>query len=220
MSTISRRRIRIALDAGKATNYKHLDATTAQNPQHWRGNDLQVELAVYFGSTLQDIANLASITLEVKAANAAAADAALMSKTVAAVDLDNTLDASTWAAGTKQHALVVFTGTETNIPATTYWLVVSALTNDSPARAITLGVADFIIAEDRTGDTTVPQVLAGTAYTQAEADARYVQQHADQASMRWKSGRWQMYIDGLWYPLVGVTIDGTPALTIGPGEST
>jgi hypothetical protein len=222
MSTISRRRIRLKLDVAKATSYKHLDVNTSQNPEHWRGNDLQFELGICFNDTLSDISNLASITLEVKDASAEAGTAALMSKTILAADLDPTLNAASWADQTKQHALVIFTGAEANIAAASnYWLVVSAITTDVPGRTITLGVATFAVVEDRTGATTVPQVNQGVAYTQAEADARYIQKHADMSFFQERNHTlyWYEQTTAHWYPVVIAIVDNVPTLTLGPGES-
>jgi hypothetical protein len=220
MSTISRRRIRCKIDAAQRTNFKFIDSKTTSTPEFWRGNDLQFEIGIAWnGSLITDISNIASLTLQVKAS--AAATEVLMTKTLSAGDLDNTVTEANWTDDTKQHALVTFTGTESNIVAGTYHLVVSVVTNDSPGRDITLGATTLTVTEDGAGSSGTPQVTDGLAYTHDEADARFVQKHEDQAWMRFANGRWYIYetTTALWYPLVCTIKDGVAMFTPGEGVS-
>lgn len=218
MSTLTRRRIRCKIDAAQKTTFKFVDVKTSSTPEFWRGNDLQFEIGIAWnGSLITDISNIASLTLQVKAS--AAATEILMTKTLAAVDLVNTVTEANWADDSNQHALVAFTGTEANIVAGTYHMGVSVVTSDSPGRDITLGATTLVVTEDGAGASGTPQVTDGLAYTQAEADARFVQAHQDQAWMQFSGGKWYIYNGdtSLWYPLVCTIKDSVPMLTLGEG---
>jgi len=174
MAILPRQRIRLRLDtAGTA---QALDERTSAAPEIWRGTDVQFELGLFRGADLLSVANLAGITLEVKANSAGGIPgAALMAGTDA--DPDDSLDAATWADESKQHALVAFTGAQSNLDlgegnlARTFWLVASAATTDDPARTIVLGSALLTLRESGAGaDTPVPEPV-DAFYTKAETDA-------------------------------------------------
>lgn len=218
MSLLSRRRIRLAMDAAKDTSTRAVDLNTNATPTLWKGNDVQFEIGIFFDDALvTDLTNLASLTLKVKASGAMTGDA-LMTKTVSSF---SALTAETWDDDTAQHALVTFASSETNIAAGNYKLCVYVLTNDDPAREITLGVTDFAIAEDGSNGEADSQASAGQAYTKEDADARYVQKHADQAWMQFANGTWYHFEEStaLWYPLTVIIQDGVPVLSLGAGEA-
>lgn len=173
MPTLSRARIRFKVDAADHSSLK--DLFTAATPEHWRGTDLQIELGVFFNTVLQSVANLNSLTIQLKDASLKTGPA-LVSKTLSAGDLDNTLDQTTWDNGTKQHALIAFTKEETDLvlggDEKAFWVVISAITTDVPAQQFTIGVTSLRMRED--GDVGAPNP-AGTAFTQAQSDARYLQ---------------------------------------------
>jgi hypothetical protein len=217
MSTLARRRIRLKLDAAKRTAYRFEDVKATATPELWKGNDVQFEIGVHWGDVLQDVSNLASITLTIR--ESTVAGAVLATKTLSSGDLDNTLTAETWADDTNQHALIPFTGTEMEIAAGAHWLVVSVTTTDSPGRSITLGASTILIAEDGTSNDSAAQVAAALAYTKDESDARYVQKSEDLAWVRRYNGRDYVYIEstGLWYPRIAVIQDGVPVESLGTG---
>jgi hypothetical protein len=174
MSTLGRTRLRLAADA--ASFDAPLDVLRRATPQFWRGNDVQFELAVFFNGALIDVSNLASLTLEVRplGSNGQAPDpsfAPLMGATITTFDNTTTLD--DWNAGAKQHAVVVFTATQSNIAAGAAWLSIFAITNDSPGRVITLCAGPVRVLEDGAGLATTPTPTADTFYTAAESDARF-----------------------------------------------
>jgi len=223
MSVISRRRIRFAADIAAKTSDPMEDIYTGDTPELWRGNDAQFEVGIFFNETLQtDISNIATITLDVKSTSDRDGDP-LITATLQAADLDDTLDSETWADGTKQHALFTFTGDETNIELDgnddDCWLIISYTTTDNPGRSITIQHTIIKIVEDGAGSDGQPQNNANLYYTKAEADGRYVQKHEDQAWVQWANGRWYYYISdtGLWYPEIAAIEDGVPVLTLGEG---
>jgi hypothetical protein len=220
MTTLSRRRIRAKLDAAKRTTDRFTDVKTSSSPELWRGNDVQFELGIFWNDALvTDITNLASITVDVRSGTAVGA--LLMTKTLSAVDLDTSLTAGTWADDSKQHALIAFTGTETNVPAGAHWLVISAVTNDTPSRSITLAATTLLVAEDGAGTEDNPDPVTGISYTRPEADARFMQIHADGSYWRYHNNTLYGYAisTDLWYPITISIIDGIPTLTLGPGET-
>jgi hypothetical protein len=151
---------------------------TGNSPQFWNGVDLQFEIALFRGATLADIANIDSITVDLKTTDLRTG-LPLMSQTIASADLNAALTQDDWNAGDPVdcHALVKFTNGETNLymveDQQTFWLVISALTNDSPAHKITLGATPLIVIEDGAGVEPPASVVQPMYYTAAQSDARY-----------------------------------------------
>lgn len=174
-TTLQRQKIRIAADA--ASFDSPVDAVTRCKPRWWRGGDLEFDLGVFFNGTVVDVTNLASITLEVRAMGAKGAvpaetDAPLIGKTV--TSFDDTLNADSWADGSKQHAVVALTAAESNIAAGAAWLSIFAITNDNPGRIITLCAGPVQVMEDGSGFAMEPQPVDEVFYTAQQSDARYI----------------------------------------------
>ncbi|MEM1057919.1 MAG: hypothetical protein AAGK14_01615 [Verrucomicrobiota bacterium] len=173
MATLPRQRIRLRLDT--AGSDQALDERTSAAPVLWRGTDVQFELGLFRGATLLSVANLAAVTLEVKANSVAGlVGGALMQGSDGSPD--DTLAAETWADETQQHALIAFTGAETNLDLgdgnreQTFWLVASATTTDDPTRTIVLGSALLTIRESGAGaDAPTPSPIT-EFYTKTETD--------------------------------------------------
>jgi len=214
-------------DAGKSAGDVMTDVFSARNPEIWRGNDVQFEIGLHLAGTLiEDISNLASLTIEVKSW-ADRDGVALMTKTLAAASLNQNLTTALWAdqAEANCHALVPFTSAETNVAlgssnSLQCWIVVSVVTNNDPGRHITIQASELYIHEDGTGNAGAPQNNAENYYDKGSADARFQQRHADGASIAFKDGQ-HAYLycagDTKWYPLVVTMVDGVPALGLGKG---
>jgi hypothetical protein len=174
MSTLTRTRLRLS---GDAANFDApLDVLRRATPQFWRGNDVQFEIAVFFNGALQDVSNLASLTLEIRplGTGGAAPDPGftpLMGATITSFDSTTTLD--NWNTGTKQHAVVTFTAAQSNIVAGPAWLSIFVITNDSPGRVITLCAGPVRVLEDGSGLATTPAPAGDTFYTAVQCDARF-----------------------------------------------
>ncbi len=178
MATLTRQRIRIAGDAARTDGPRDLQSNAT--PVFWRGNDLQFEIGVFNNGVLMEVSNLASITVEIKglSSKGTAPDpgaVALMSKTVGAGSLNNALLLADWNSGIDQHAVVAFTGGESNIAASRLWLAVWATTNDSPGRNLTLAAGLIEAAEDGVGLATTPSPPQEVFYTAVQSDARFAQ---------------------------------------------
>lgn len=176
MTTIyTRKRIRLKVQTSSSNAL--IDGLTGSAPYFWRGDDVQFELGLFFGDTLLDVSQYATITLDVKT-SANKTGAALMSKTITTENVDNTLTNETWLDGTQQHIVLSFSNTETALnlggsDGVSYWFVVYGTTNDSPTRKVVLGAGMVTCMEGgNTGGVSAPP--DGQYYiTQAASDSRY-----------------------------------------------
>ena len=149
---------------GGFTQEQLIDLQTSAAPSLWRGTDVVFQIGLGQGG-IQSVANIQSLTMEIKDLTNRIG-APLVSKTVTA--FDNTTTQATWDAGTQQHAVVPLSNEDTSIPAGTYWLVLSVVTTDNPAKIYTAGGAILAIAEDGAqGGGAAPY------FTQGQSDARY-----------------------------------------------
>jgi hypothetical protein len=177
MTQVTRQRLRLAVDTSRFDQVK--DVTTAAAPVLWRGNDAAFEIALFRGTTLLDISNFASMTLEVKENTLAGiVGFPLMSSTVLAAAFNNSLTTTVWDAETSQHALFAFTGDETNLSLDsalekTFYLVLSGVTTDSPSRRVMFGSTLLKIRECGVEGTGEPVVAQEKYYTAAECDSRF-----------------------------------------------
>jgi hypothetical protein len=129
-----------------------VNAIDNQPPQLWRGSPARLEIAFASGGAiLADISNILALTVQIKSAGPAGAappgDRAPQAS--ATVDsFDAALTSSTWTAGSAQHAIVTFEGSELNLPDPgPKWLVIVAqLANVTDP--VTLGAFSFDLAED------------------------------------------------------------------------
>ena len=171
---ISRDRIRMSL----ADNVVEVavDNVTSQAPSAFRGNDLQVEVALLAAGDLADISNVASVQMVVETTRGWLP---VMSSTVASGDLQVALTLSDWESNdpTKYHALFKFTGSDTLLfmgsDTEDFWFAIYALTNDTPARKVTWGVGFINFVDDGTTVSAPSFVQQPTYLTLAQADARY-----------------------------------------------
>jgi hypothetical protein len=173
---VTNQRIRLAIDTARMEPIN--DVLTGNSPQFWNGVDLQFELALFRSSALVDIGNIDSIMVELKTSDSRTG-LPLMSKVIASADMNPGLTLEDWLAGDPDdcHAKVQFTNAETNLylidDQVTFWLVISALTDDAPAHKITLGATPLIVIEDGAGVEPPASVITPTYYTAAQSDARY-----------------------------------------------
>lgn len=154
MKTFTRERIRLECDV-VSQDYM-LDQITGQSPSMWRGTDLALEVGFFYQGELIDIGPYASITAEVRD-EATRSSTILATKTVPAADLFTALSAPDWESGTKQHAVFTWTSEETRWDLQSqlqrnFWLVIHAITNDSPPRRVTLGATLLTVQEDGAGE--------------------------------------------------------------------
>ncbi len=221
MSILQRKRIRLELDI--ATMESPKDVISNGTPSSWLGNDVQFELCAFYDEALLDISNVASVTLLIK--DSVGATVKLVEKVIPAASFDLTCDQTTWDDGTKQQVLIPCSRAEMNLPLGTgvtnkmFWMSIYALTTAVPAEEITLGAGNFELKDD--GNLT-PGVVAPQEqlfYSAADADARFVQKHEDQAWVRFYNGRWYHFIQstGLWYPEVAEIKDNVAVLSLGTG---
>lgn len=148
-----------------------------KQPFHfWRGKELAVQVGNFFAGELQSISNLASITLEIDVSQVSPLPP-VMKKEVLAAALDDTLDASTWDDGSKQHALFEFSASEANIdlggqPSRSFWLTVTGLRTDG--KTVILGYGSAVCDESNAGTAGTPPANDPAYYTKEESHALFL----------------------------------------------
>ncbi len=216
---LTHKRIRIRFNSDQFTSQQ--DILISATPKMYRGNDARFDVIVYWNSLIADLSNLASLTLGIYGTNRQTSKA---SKTVAAAAITAIPSAAGWTDGSEQHAAFEFTGTEMNwalaagLVEENFFLVLSGITTDVPGHDITYGTSALTLVEDGAGNAAIPPTNDPLYYTQPEADARFVQRHADGASWMLKDGQHPYrYVPatGLWHPEIITTIDGQHVITLG-----
>ncbi|MBC2592706.1 hypothetical protein H5P28_00370 [Ruficoccus amylovorans] len=148
----------------------------------WRGSTLRVQLGLADGAALLSVANLASLTYEIKPYQGKNPPTENTPPVYArTVDVfDDTLTGDTWASGAQQHVAFDLDKADTQFPANTYRLIISALTIDNPSQLVTFLVTDMQVREDGGGLASVIEQTPGVNYyTADQADAAI--QNAGQA---------------------------------------
>jgi len=196
MSDLAARIIRMKLDISSSTGPK--DKATSNTPEIWRGNTTQIQIGIFNGTNVLGVTDVDSITMQILSDRQSSSY--LVEETIAAISLDNTLDADSWADDTKQHATFPITNDEMEIGdgnSSDLWIVFVAILTDGSE--ITLGAGPLkVLADGYTGASA----SAADAYTKAQSDARYVPrvQVAGEA-VRFKEGeglQLQDRITGKW----------------------
>ncbi len=206
--------LRIKLDISRRSPL--LDSQ-GKNYRLWRGNPAKIQVAVFNGSDVEGVENLAGITFEVDVSQTSSLPA-LMLQTVEAESFGTPTE-GTWADGSAQHAEYLFAGGETNIDLCSKatrdcWLVIHAL-NDEGDRII-LGYGTLVIEEDNAGSGTPPG-NPESYYTQAEADALFLMSAPDGATYRFGATHLELYNaeTDTWHP---VGLIGSPIAMLHVGD--
>ena len=155
-----------------------LDMFTNATPQGWVRAATQFEVALARGGALVDVSNLSSVTLE--ASPESDRDGGrVFSRTLPVGALDPTLTEATWADGSKQHALFIFSSAEMNLAPggaarVELSLVITALT--LAGDPLVCGSGRMTMVDDGAfASAPPPPINPGTALTTAQGDARYAQ---------------------------------------------
>lgn len=132
---LTRTVIRCAIDiADRITNFKDV---TGKTPVFFAGDDVEFQIALFYGAALIDPANISALTL---VAQTTAGTGNLMLKTLAGAALNKNLTAEDWANGVSQHASISFNNAETGLtPSTTIYLEVYGVTVDGASYNETFG---------------------------------------------------------------------------------
>jgi hypothetical protein len=170
--------IRLPLRLDKADVVQ--DIVTSAAPRFWNGTNVKFQLGFFYGLTLLDLVDFDSVQLQVKDVNSKTG-LPYMQKTLSSSSLNNLLSLETWNDGSSQHCEIEFDKTETILPlssdSTDFWLVVSAIVNDTnapTAREIVLGAAKITVLESGATYGAPDSVIEPTYLTQAQSDARYL----------------------------------------------
>lgn len=209
------KRIRILCEADK---YSEIKDANGDQLTAWLATDLRFELGIKTQADWADLSNIASVTIDIYDARTTTST---LKATKTTADITALLTTAQWDAHTHQNALIEFTGAETDFAGltadATYWLAISALTTDSPAKTIALGAGSIVFKIGRFGEAGTAPAPAVNYYTRDEADARHVQIHAAAAAVaRGSDGYDYLYSadTGNWHRLQLQQVDSTIVLAI------
>lgn len=178
MPTIPARRIRCRIDAETPTRLLDVNAddgsSNQSTPLFIRGNATDVEFGVFYGEAAADLSDMEELYLELWKGSTL-----LLSKTLTAADIEDTLDATAWDADTAQHAVFELDNEDTNFtdlslgsPAagTTVDLACEVTAMMSDGRIHTLAIATVKLLIPRHTVSGTPEVVAGSYYTQSQTN--------------------------------------------------
>jgi hypothetical protein len=122
----------------------------------WRGSDLRLELALLNRGQLEDLTNVATIGVELRAIGPddSPPDGSmppLLSREIGVDDLNLEMTMEEWTQGSGQQAIVHFSHGETSIPAGDVWLVIWARTVDEPEQIVTYAAGRISVRESSLG---------------------------------------------------------------------
>lgn len=177
MTAIAKRIVRAkAIFGDRFSNSNLIDDRNGASAEIVRGNATDFEIGVFDAAqAVADISGVASVNLRIRESQTYESTI-LADKTVIAANFDETLDANSWADGSKEHFVFSFTNAEMNLdpagPKKSLWIVLTA-TSDS-GDEITLAAGTIILHEDNNQAADPPPENPGTQITQEEAEALFV----------------------------------------------
>jgi hypothetical protein len=199
---LNRERLRIPLQLKREDGLQ--DELKGADAQIIRAKDLQVEFAILNEEeeVVADISEIDEVTIEIKR-NDIRTGPALMTKTLGSADLNQALTQEQWDAGTHQHGIFEFTYQETALPipsnksAETFWCVISATTNDAPARKLVIRAGTIKCFESGAG-LAVPDVVEGDPdyLTADQIAAIYLPRVPSGGTFRFVNGQLQLWDTG------------------------
>lgn len=153
MISFTRDRIRLAVDVHNRS--MAFNVHTGDTPTMWRGTDIAMEVAFFAGEELVDVSAFSSVTVEIRD-QATRQSLMVAAQTLAGDQLSSSLTAADWESGIDEHAVFSWTAEDTawelnGALQASYWVVISAITTDSPPRYVTLGATTLTVHEDGTG---------------------------------------------------------------------
>lgn len=182
MSEITRAVIRLGFrldNIGKKT----VEQSLGSDPYLWAGNDVEIQVAALWGANqLRSLASMSFLRFDVMAPvpPSEGPDNPVVSATLAAAEIDNTVTFEQWDAGTHAQGAFLLTRAQTALLTVSgtsatkgYPFVVWGLTTHEPAREITLGVGTLMVVRDRSGGTPPEPALGQTWLDVDMGDARY-----------------------------------------------
>jgi hypothetical protein len=135
--------IRLFCDLAARNNV--IDLNTSQGAMFYRGDDMEIDIGIgQNGALLTSLGNVASVTCQVFQSETDT-NAPMMSGTVPAANMNLGLTQSQWSnnASPFYHAAFIFPNSQTAVSlngqaTVNYWMRITALTTDTPAKTITL----------------------------------------------------------------------------------
>jgi len=173
MPSLSALTLRLPCD--QATRNAVVDKIANRPPSTWRGNRIVIRCALFDGGNgegqfIDDIANIVSATLIIRANNAAGA--VLFTQTVEAAEMNDALTFAQWQANTGWHFQFVLDTTDSNFAAGKIYYAIAVATTDAGDITVATGTGDHL--EDGIGDPGEPDTPDYVSWSKAESDARYL----------------------------------------------
>ncbi|MDR1433084.1 MAG: hypothetical protein LBI61_01950 [Puniceicoccales bacterium] len=175
MSTLNEIVIRIKADTSNFNN--PIDAVRGGIPQFWRGNDLRFEIGIFSGENILSVENYASLSIAIRKmaddGNVPSAGVPALMQRVC-TEFDGTLSSESWDDGTKEHAAIAFSSSESNVACGDHWLSVWATTDDATPKTITICAGIIRVLEVGGGDASVPPDPIEVYYTADACDGKFI----------------------------------------------
>jgi hypothetical protein len=175
MSAITQLPIRLFCDmAAQATLF---DLTRSQPPSFYRGDDIEIDIGIGQNGSLlaptipsSGAGGIASVTCQLFESENDT-NPPMMSCTVLAANMNLALTQTNWNAGgsANSHAQFIFPNGQTAVSlggaaSVNYWLRITALTTDSPARTITLLAGPITVKDGPVSTLSAPPSAGARFY--------------------------------------------------------
>jgi hypothetical protein len=163
--------IRMFCDLASPNSLNDLNRNS-QPPYFYRGDDIEIDIGIgESGSLLTSLSNLASVTCQLFAAENDP-NAPMMSGTTSSINTG--LTQAEWSGDTAPyfHAAFIFPNSQTGVSlggasSVNYWLRMTAQTNDSPAKTITLLNGPITVKDGPITAASAPPLAQFRLYTVA-----------------------------------------------------
>lgn len=221
MSLLPARRIRCRINGETPTSLLDVNANDGGGnqavPLFIRGNATDFEVGIFYDSAPVDASGFVELYLELWYNNTL-----ILSKTLSASDIADTLDETNWDAGTAQHGTFELSNEDTNFEdadigtpsggaTVSLNCEVTALMDDGRIHTLAIAAVNLLVPRHTVSGT--PEVVAGSYYTQSQTNALLaLRQLRTPAS---SSDNLKIYgSDGNLYQLGVQVVDGVKTLSL------
>lgn len=149
------------------------DATTSARPFWWRGSSVSLSIALASAGAFLTSADIGTIIIEVKAANATESDSNFIRITAGADDCDAGFTADDWAAGTGALLTTIIPYDDAALAAGSYQIIVRHESLDGSRDTYLRTTIDVQDDASESESIATPPTPIVEYYTKAESDTRY-----------------------------------------------
>jgi hypothetical protein len=154
MSTFVRKRLRSELSPARTPDTGFTNRLTGSALQAAKAAGLEFELCIFDlpdstgAKQLFDVNNIASITVQITDTAGTVKATKTVTRTSSSAGVINpACDLAQWEAGTAQHVLVIFSGSDMNFAAGSYKVQVYGATDDATLDNDAFGIADLTVVD-------------------------------------------------------------------------